>query len=186
MDTPNCPTLNVVRALSQANLQYTVLTEEDLAKSTSPILLIDSLQSFTDSQRKIIEQLKSSRHTQVFATTDAKWLAAVQAGLTNPSLAVAAPVTVRAVIHDQAGKTVVHLLNLNIQKISSFQDHIIPAADVRLTVRVAGHPTSVQGFTADPDATQGVISFTGKADGTDTVLEIPIKQLSISTILLIQ
>jgi hypothetical protein len=59
------------------------------------------------------------------------------------------------VVHDQPGKQIVHLLNLNVQRLSSFEDKVNPATDVRVQVRVPFAARSVNALSADAEATQG-------------------------------
>lgn len=95
--------------------------------------------------------------------------------------------SIRAVVREKSNKTIVHLLNLNVQKLSSFEDRVTPASNVRLRVRCHRDlPTSVKALSADPDATRGAVSFTATRDKGVSVIEMTVPKVCISTILVIE
>jgi hypothetical protein len=157
----DCHALTIARALTANNISYKVTTD-----SSAPAqgVLLD----FPGSPRSI-------------DTSKPDWLTTLRSQLpsaittTNPSL--------RVTIHDDPARTVVHLLNLNIQKISSYQDKIVPLAGVKISFTTPlPSIKTITAFSADPAATQGPIPFT-IADHTIT-LSVP--AISISTILVIE
>ena len=80
----------------------------------------------------------------------------------------------------------VHLLNLNVQRLSSFQDKVQPAENVRVTCRIPFKDVrSVRALTADNSGTSGDVGFSAKPDGNDTIVEATLPRLEIATILLI-
>jgi hypothetical protein len=88
---------------------------------------------------------------------------------------------VRAVVRKKDARTIVHLLNYDIQKRSSFEDRVTPAADVR--VRLAcSNATKVRALSADTEATRGPIEFR-TAGG---MIEFKLPRLVISTILVVE
>ena len=105
----------------------------------------------------------------------------------NPSLKIDGPATVRAVVRDQPKRRIVHLLNLNVQRLSSFEDKVTPARDVRLQVRLP-FPTfkTVKALSADPEASQGLIPYKLVRDKKGALLEITVPRLVVSTILVIE
>lgn len=89
---------------------------------------------------------------------------------------------VRAVVRRKGEKTIVHLLNLDIQKVSSFEDRVTPAADVRIHLRSDYAIKSVQALTADADGSKGSIAFTAEGGA----LRITVPRLVVSTILVVE
>ena len=88
---------------------------------------------------------------------------------------------------DQPDKTIVHLLNLNVQRLSSFQDKVTPATDVRLRIRVPFATVhSVTALTADTEATHEQCQFITTADKGDTIADISVPRVEISTLLVIE
>ncbi len=138
VQTDNCPELAMVRQLSAANVQFSVVTDE--------------------------KQAKSLASTRTIELPDA-------------------PPTVRAVVREKAGKTIVHLLNLNVQRISSFEDRVTPASNLRVRLRCSTTPKSVTALSADSSATQGTVPFKTVGDGQ---IELTLPTLEISTILVVE
>jgi hypothetical protein len=94
---------------------------------------------------------------------------------------------VRALVRDQSKRTIIHLLNLNIQRITSFEDRVEPARDVRVGCLVPfQHVRSCRALTADVDATNGKIPFSAQRELAGTWVWMTVPQLSISTILVIE
>jgi hypothetical protein len=87
------------------------------------------------------------------------------------------------VLREKAGKTIVHLLNLNVQRISSFEDRVTPASDVRVRLRCATKPKTITALSADESATRGAVKF--KSAGDDEI-EFVIPRIDISTILVVE
>jgi hypothetical protein len=70
--------------------------------------------------------------------------------------------------------------------LSSFEDKINPATDVRLTSRVPfPRVKSVRVESADDGATSGPLTFTTHSDGAETVLELTLPLLEISSMVVI-
>ena len=64
------------------------------------------------------------------------WADRVRAALTPPSVVLEAPETVRVVVRDAHIETLVFLHNLNIERLSSFEDRVTPAENLCVTVTV--------------------------------------------------
>ncbi len=104
------------------------------------------------------------------------WLQRLQSAIGIPSIAIRGPITVRAVVRDQPQQTLVHLLNLNIYRRSSFEDEVHPAENLRLTVRVPFESAcSVQAITADAQGTPGSLAahFHKTAQGSTVEFVVP-------------
>jgi hypothetical protein len=98
-----------------------------------------------------------------------------------------APPSVRVVIRDQRGRTLVHLLNLNVQRISSFEDKVTPASDIGLQVRVPfKRVRKVRLLTADDPPPPAAIPFTIGTDQGDTVVDFKLNRLTVSAIAVIE
>ena len=79
------------------------------------------------------------------------------------------------------------LLNLDVQRLSSFEDKVMPASDVRVVCRVPfSNVRSVRAVTADDDATRGQLQFAALAGGKQTAVEVTIPHLKIATMLVIE
>ena len=120
-------------------------------------------------------------------TEKESWLGELRQRLDRPSVMVQGPASVRAVVRDQGRKTIVHLLNLNIQRLSSFEDKVAPALDIGLEVRVNLKKVhQVRLLTADEAQSPGAVPFTSRAEKGDTVVEFKINRLMVSAIAVIE
>lgn len=192
--TPDCRPMRLAQALGAANVQFDVINAEELRNGEldpgqTPVLLIDSAAGLSAEDNAATESFRARGGT-VFSADRADWLAMVRAGIKHPSAIVQGPPTLRIVVRDQPGRTIVHVLNLNVKRISSFEDAVTPAEDVRLTVRVPrGAVRSVRAITADPGATQGNhVRFRVDPDGgrTAVTVEIRLARVALSTMLVIE
>jgi pimeloyl-ACP methyl ester carboxylesterase len=190
LETGDCRIVKTVRALAAANIPFAVVGEDDLrrrlAVKAPRLLIIESPSVLLESERPLVETYKAYGG-RVISTQDENWLTELQGKIRTSLRVLEGPPTVRVIACDQAERTIIHLLNLDVQRISSFQDKVRPASNVRLQVRVPfAKVRSVKAITADSQATRGIIPFRRKADTRGTLLEITIPSLSISTILVVE
>ena len=102
------------------------------------------------------------------------------------SIVIHGPPTVRAVVWDQSGRTIVHCLNLNIQKVSSFEDKINPAADVQIEVRVPFRRVRAVRILSAESAPGEKLQFTARWEGGRSFVKTVVPRLDISAILVIE
>jgi hypothetical protein len=165
------------------------MSEADLEKTTAsgraqtPLLLIESAALLNEKERRVRESFQR-QGGHVLAATEPDWLKKLKAENQNPSVVLQGPATLRAVVRDQPGRTIVHLYNLNIERISSFDDKVHVAENIRVAVRVPfARVKSIRALTADPGGTNGPLSFSSKPEGRGTVVEFVVPRLEISAIL---
>ena len=184
-ETTDCAALNIARALEAANVQFEVVSEDDLAGRLGadgrPPLLIESESVLGTSEKKLLEEFKASGGKVIVA--EGKWLQGLQGAGRSLDILTPHP-TLRAVVCDQPNKTIVHLLNLDIQRLSSFQDSVTPLTNIRIRVRVAAHVAhSVAALSADNQASRGPIEFEAKSQAGESTVTITLPRLVVSTIL---
>jgi hypothetical protein len=91
------------------------------------------------------------------------------------------------VVGEQRSKTLVHLLNLNVQKISSFEDKVTSVKDLKVTVRVPFRTVrSVRLLTADEGASEGDIRFERVQTSAGVSVVVTVPRLEIASILVVQ
>lgn len=189
VDTADCQPLRVASDLCRANIAFEAVCEDELSKTLAvkrrPVLLVESRSVLLPPESVAIDQFQHDGGKVVWTAED-KWFEQFQNLAGKPSVKVEGLSTVRAVVCDQPAKRIVHLLNLNVQRLSSFEDKVTPAADVRLQVRVPFAPKSVKAISPDGEATQGSVPFTSAQEAGDHSLAVTIPRLEISTILLIE
>lgn len=105
----------------------------------------------------------------------------------KPSLTVHGPPAVRAVVRDQPARTIIHVFNVNVERLSSFENRVNAADDIQMTIRIpfpAVRTVSVR--TADAGGTSGELKFTTQREGDGTLLNISIPRLEISAIAVVE
>jgi methionine synthase II (cobalamin-independent) len=124
---------------------------------------------------------------RVIAADEPDWPAKLKAALIAPSVVVQAPPTVRAVVRDQPDRVVIHLLNLNVQRLSSFEDQVTAARDVKLAVRVPfSKIKSLSVHTADERGTSGPLKFDIKRDEIASVVTFTVPYLEVAAVAVIE
>jgi hypothetical protein len=201
MQTDQCIGSTLAAGLSKANIQYVVICEDQLRDrrafgdlADAKILLVGSRGDLTKAEREathsflrkgtIIEAREKPGPKSVFRSD---WLKDVRAALPNPSLQLEGPTTLRAVVRDQQKRTIVHLLNLNVQKLSSFTDKITPAMEVRLTVRVPFKRVhSVKVLTADAEGSWGSLEFQIGHTMSGSIISTVVPRTEIASLIMIE
>ena len=208
IETKKCEPSKLAAALTRANVQYDVITEDDLQTgiagrvlrkefrlgggSTPPglkntkLLVAESLSVFTAREAKLLERFISAGG-RVITTDRDDWLAEVQQTIGQPSVIAKGPATVRGVVRDLKKATVVHLLNLHVERLSSFEDKVTPATDLRVVCRVPFNKVrSVRAVSADAEATRGKLDFAALRAGKQTAVEFTVPRLDVATMLIIE
>jgi hypothetical protein len=189
LETETCAASNLAAALTAANIQYKVVCEDDLeslvAKKQRPVLVLESMSVLTAAERAAVDKYQNEG-PRVIAADRPDWLEQVRVATVKPSVRVQGPPTVRAIAHDQPGRTIVHLYNLNVQRISSFEDRITPANDVKLSVTVPFKVRAVNLQTADENTTSGPLEFTTRVEGSSTLVSTTVPRLDISAMITIE
>jgi hypothetical protein len=183
VQSPDCRALAIARDLAAHNIQFSAVSEEDLQKAlaarVAPTLIIESDAVLNDAQRATIEKYRSSGGI-VIAADKPDSLAAIQ-----PIVTIENAPNIRVVARRQAGKTILHLLNLNVQRINSFEDRVTPATDVRIRIRFPRpFPKSIIALTADPDGSTGPIA--PDVNGEGMTLSATLGRVVVSSILTLE
>jgi hypothetical protein len=190
MATADCQPLEVARALGHANIPFRAVCEDDLrpflAGDAPPVLLVESPDVLTEGERATVETYKAGGGRVVWSGREG-WLAEVRAAVRLPAVTVLAGApTVRTVAREKAGKTIVHVINLDVRRSSSFEDRVNPVADLRLRVRLTKAPASVKALSADAEAAQGAVRFATSRDDRGDIVELTLPRVQVSTIVVIE
>jgi hypothetical protein len=189
LDTDQCAAMRLAAELTDENIQYRVASEDnlnDVASANGPsVLLHESGFNPTPKEAAVIAAIQAAGARVV--TADEDWLTQVKGAIGAPSIVVEGPSTVRAVVADQTGKTIVHLLNLNVERLSSFTNKVTPAMDLRLAVET---PFTNVGkasiYTADEAATIGEVKFSAKRQPGGAIVELTVPRVDVSAIVVIE
>ncbi|MGZ5543443.1 MAG: hypothetical protein ACXWIU_02110 [Limisphaerales bacterium] len=177
--------INCVSVLENKNIQFVAACEDNIGEylKAKPMPVVVALGKRDDIH---LDPFRTSHGVVVSTTDDKNWIGDMQKALKNPPT-FKVPPSVRVVVRDQPERTIVHLLNLNVQRISSFEDKVTPVFDISLKLHVPlKQVRSVEALTADESATQGTVEFAAAQveDGSDISFQVP--SLDISTIIVIQ
>jgi hypothetical protein len=177
--------INCISIFQNQNIQFVAACEDTVADyaKLKPTPIVFALGTSND------PHLDSFRahHGLIYSNHDDKnWIGDIQRVLQN-SLKFDGPKSVRAVVRDQPKRTIVHLLNLNVQRVSSYEDKVTPATGISIQVRVPNkHVRSVQALTVDTYATRGKVEFTSQKDPNGSLISFDVPNLGISTIVVIE
>jgi hypothetical protein len=190
LETPDCPAWKTALVLSRANIQFDVVSEDHLAErlghAGKAILLLESPAVLSEAEQKAATAFES-RGGHILTAERQSWLAELRQRLARPSLALQGPPAVRVVVRDQGHRTIVHVLNLNVQRLSSFEDKVTPASDIGLQVRVPFKRVhKVRLLTADEPQPPELLLFVTRTDKGDTVVDFKVSRLAVSVIAVIE
>jgi hypothetical protein len=185
--TAVCHPLQWANALSAANIPFRVICEEDLvrtlAEEPSAVLLAQSPSVLLETERSVF----AGKVVWVDENGKKDWLARLKKTIGQPSLMLKGPSTIRVAVSDLSGKTIVHLLNLDVRRVSSYDDTIRPVDNVDITLHVPlATVHGVTANTADSDASSGPIHFTSTADSHGSEVRFTIPKAVLSTILIVE
>jgi hypothetical protein len=192
-----CREGQIASELLRANIQFQVVTEDDGILSSraaqkelkrdesAQILLIQPASTSLPGVQAPIDRFQQDGGQVVYDGPG--WLSNLQQQLKEPSLRLEAPATMRAVVRDQPHKTIVHLYNLNLNRVSSYQDYLTPALDIKLTVRAPFGPVrSVRVLTADRRGTTGTLKYSVDRQNRESIITVTVPRVEVSSMIVIE
>jgi hypothetical protein len=187
--TDQCAPSALAAALTKENIQYRVVSADDLEsfvnQNPRPVLLIESRSVLTSREQPAVATIEKQGPGIVVADKP-DWLQQLRPKIARPSATVTGAPNVRAVVHDQDGRAIVHLYNLNVQRLSSFEDKVTPATDIGLSVSTPPNVRSVRILTADSGGSSGPLKFQALGAGNGATVTTKIPRLDISAIVVIE
>ncbi len=186
LETEHCVPSDLAAALSKANVQYRVIDEEHfaeaLASGRSKALVIESNTVLTPQEKDAVTKFEEDGG-HVVAADSANWLESVASAVGRPSVRIDGSPLVRAVVRDQQARTIVHVFNLDIRRLSSYQDKVTSVRDLKLEVRVPfDRVDKIIVRSADGTATSGPVEFASEKDKDDTFVKFTIPRLEINSV----
>jgi hypothetical protein len=187
--TDQCAARALAAVLTKENVQYRVVSEDDLESfvesKSPPPLLVESLAVFTSNEQQALAKINHDGR-EVIAADKPDWLRQLRQRIPKPAIKLTNAPNVRAVVHEQHGRMIVHLYNLNVRRLSSFEDKVTPVTDIGISVAVPANIRSVRVLTADEKATSGPLKFTADGAANGAVIETRIPRLDIHSIVVIE
>ena len=189
LDTSQCQASRLAAEMARANIQFEVICEDAFRLKSlrgARVLVAGSDSDFSASERGVLEQFSYAGGV-IITAEKAGWLKQVQSSIGKPAIVVTGAPRVRAVVRDQPHRTLVHLLNLDVERVTSFEDKVTPVSELRVALRVPMKKVrSVRALTADAGATSGPLKFTATPDGAETLVETTVPSLHIASILMVE
>jgi hypothetical protein len=193
LETDKCVASQLAAALSRAHVQYEVICENDLRTERefnrwrdAKVFLVESLSVLNKTEQEASEKFRR-RGGRLVTAGNPGWLQELQAAIFQASVTVKGPPTLRVTVRDQSRRTIAHVLNLDLQRLSSFEDKVTPAVNVHLTIRVPFKKVrSVRALTADAGVTADLLPFTAARDGDESIVELRLPRVEIATLLVIE
>ncbi len=142
VDTDHCAVSDICAELSRSNTQYGVFCEEDFDQglAASRVLVVESKKVLSAEEHAKVDRFRKEGGVLIEAAKSG-WLQQLAEAITTPAVRLEAPATVRVALLRQQGRRIIHLLNLDVRRRSSFEDEVYPASDVRLLLRRDLSPT---------------------------------------------
>jgi hypothetical protein len=197
LQTNHCAACDISADLTRQNIQYTVIAEDALSQNGKPLRLPAALKTarclvanraddFIPAEKSALEEFK--KRGGVLVTADQPdWRKALKAAIGMPGVSLTGPSSVRVTVFDQPHRTIVHLINLNVIKKSSFEDTVQPAKKLTLSISTPfKRMKAVKLYTADSSFSSDAFPFQSQAtkDGSRVTVEIP--ELMIQSVLVLQ
>lgn len=186
INTRECAVSPVARELTAANIPYEVVSEDRLgdALETSSVILLESRAICTpDEQSQVTAFEVKGGH--VLEAEEKAWFASLKATVPNPSLRLHGPETVRGIVRDGPDTSLVFLYNLDIERISSFEDKTNPAHDVIVEVSVPFKPVKTV-LHSSPGTSPVPVPFSTEETETGARIRIEAPPFPVGLILIIE
>ena len=190
--TNRCTASELAATLTKRNIQYGVVAEDDFvatvkhvttkkkSRSNPPTLVIEARNVPTPEQAEAITTYEKASGKVVFADQKG-WETSLPTSVTFYD----AP-NMRATVYDESRRSIVHLYNLGIERLSSYEDRVHSVTNCALRIRVTfDKARTVTALTADKAATSGKLPFTMERTAGETAVRVRLPKLDIGTILVI-
>jgi hypothetical protein len=186
VDGDRCAASELAAELVRRNIPFEAVSDEGFATdklAPARVLLVESLSVLTPAEAVAAREFEN-RGGKLVAGDEEAWLDRLTEVLGQPSLTVDGPSTLRAYVHDQPDRTIVHLLNLNVRRLSSFEDEVMPTGEVRVRVRVPfAKVGSVTSHSADEGTAKGRRAFVLRPFEKEAEVEFTVDRLDIAAII---
>lgn len=175
-ETDKCAVADIAGELTRRNVQYAVFCEDDFSDrelKKAPVLVVEEESVLNPDEKGMVDKYVGDGGKVLFAS-DGDWMSKI-----SPSLVIKNARHVRGVVRDTGDSTVVLLYNLDVRRVSSFEDAVTPAERVQVDVKLPWKEAkSVTICSADKKAGESVrFSLSGDR------LSVEIPRLDVSALL---
>ncbi|NLV40985.1 MAG: hypothetical protein GXY15_07130 [Candidatus Hydrogenedentes bacterium] len=164
VNTKECRATFLARELRKRNLQFEVAEERGIGSvlAGARVLVVEDAEAVPSRMKDTLRMLAHRGGTLILGDKS-DWADRVRAALNPPAVVLEAPDTVRIVLRDTPAETLVFLYNLHIERLSSFEDRVTPAENLRVTVTVPFNAVgAVTASSPDPGAFNGTLPHTAE------------------------
>ncbi|MGC8737188.1 MAG: hypothetical protein ACP5UA_00920 [Candidatus Hydrogenedens sp.] len=184
----DCKELNIAKRLTQLNVLYIVASESNFEKyfSEANIILASEPGYIPPSCSISISELCKSSNKVFIDAGQSSFLKELYLHLPLPFLKITGNGVVRGVVRESPDAIFVLLYNLNIERISSYEDKVIPAQDISISVQVS-NPSIGKVLLSTPEKEQDIVNYEiTKLSDTNTYLTFHIAELPLVGIAMIK
>jgi len=184
----DCKELNIVKRLNQSNILYAVASEDNFKEYFSGVnIILASEPEFTPPSYSIsIAELCQKSNKIFIDASRPNFQTELNTYLLHPSLKISGNEMVRGTILETHDTVFILLYNLNIERISSYEDKVIPARDIPISVRIS-NPSIGKILLSTPEREQDIADYEiTKLGDTDAYLTFHIPELPLAGIVIIK
>ena len=179
-EAEKCAVSDIANELTRSNVQYTVFCEDDFSLAElrkAPVLVVEESSVLNEQEKDVLSQYVAGGGTVIFAANDG-WIGSI-----TPSLVIKNAPHVRGSVRDAKNETSVLLYNLNVRRLSSFEDTVIPAEHLQVEIKIPSKQVAnVTVSIADKCVPDTALPFS--VNGDTVLVEVPM--LYVSALLLVQ
>ena len=181
--------MKLAARLKRANVQFEVLSEDGFTAAragAARVTLLESRDVASEPAKQTLQSIEQAGKPVVTADSP-EWFESLQKAIGSPSLTMDGPATVRGVVRDTKTSTVVHVYNLNVERLSSFEDKVTPAENLRVSVFVPfAQVKAVHFSSADPETPSREIEFTATEEDSGSRVEVTIPKVVVSAMIVVE
>lgn len=184
----DCKELNIVRKLNQLNILYAVASEDNFkGYFTEANIILASETGFIPPPYSTSITELCRRNNKIFIDASRpNFEKELKTCLLHPSIKIQGNEMVRGIIRETSDTVFILLYNLNIERISSYEDNIIPARDISISVRIS-NPSIGKILLSTPEREQDIADYEiTKLGDTDAYLTFHIPELPLAGIVIIK
>lgn len=164
--TPQCRVSSIAATLTRSNIQYQVLAEEEWNSKNirqsggrKPVIVVEDRNTLGRFEAAVRARLERRNIIAILADAP-DWEVRLASDLQNRSLRIDGPTSLRGIVRDTDRTTLLHLYNLNIERLDSFQDRVHSADNVQVECYVPRRRVrTIVSMTPDAGTTSGLIPF---------------------------
>ncbi len=185
INSQNCKELSIARELTKANIQYAITSEENFHEffPKASIVIASNPNFIPPTYTHPIVELCANENKVFIDGSNQLFFTKLKKHLNNPILKLTADETVRAIVKETQNKVFIMLYNLNIERLSSYEEKITPAKDIDLYIKIPA-PTIEKVIFSTPDKEMEVSNYEiTHAHNVQPYLKIHIAELTLTGII---